>query len=180
MSTRKENMTAKKCVRCKVEKNLSEFNKNLKMKDKHSSWCRECCHTYNHIRLKDPKIHARAKKQWIINDREARKKHPWRRAAANIRARNNYIIKKIDTISDAIVFRWLNIGREGFKLHIESQFEPGMTWQNHGAWEQDHKTPLSKFRDKLLTEEGQKEANHYTNIRPRWHAGNRKKYNKDE
>jgi hypothetical protein len=173
-------MTVKKCVRCKVEKDLSEFNKNSKMKDKHHSWCRECCHTYNHIRLKDPDIYEKSRKQWIINDREAKKKHPWRRAAANIRGRNNYIIKNINTISDSIVFRWLKTNRQNFKRHMESLFEPGMTWQNHGAWEQDHKIALSKFRDKLLTEEGVKEANHYTNIRPRWHDGNRQKYNKDE
>jgi len=56
------------------------------------------------------------------------------------------------------------------KTHIESQFEPWMTWENKGlyngsfdyGWDIDHITPLSsaKSPEEILS------LNHYTNLRP--------------
>ena len=34
---------------------------------------------------------------------------------------------------------------EQLKEHLESQFEPWMTWNNHGKWHLDHITPQSKL-----------------------------------
>jgi hypothetical protein len=39
-------MTTKVCSRCKVEKDLSEFNKHSKYKDGHEYWCRKCVSLY--------------------------------------------------------------------------------------------------------------------------------------
>jgi len=52
------------------------------------------------------------------------------------------------------------------KEHIEKQFEPWMTWQNHGkyGWHVDHIKPLSKFD--LSDPKQFAEASHYTNLRP--------------
>jgi hypothetical protein len=48
----------------------------------------------------------------------------------------------------------------GFKQFIESQFEPGMSWSNHGTlWTVDHIVPL-KFNTP--------EVYRYTNCRPLW------------
>lgn len=62
------------------------------------------------------------------------------------------------------------------KLHLESQFVDGMSWENHGLWHIDHKEPLSKFnlsdRQQLLM------ACHYTNLQPLWAKDNIKKSNK--
>jgi hypothetical protein len=62
-----------------------------------------------------------------------------------------------------------------FKLYIESIFEPGMTWENHGykGWHLEHIKPL--FLYDLLNEEQKKEAGHYTNIRPMWFKGHKLK-----
>lgn len=33
-----------------------------------------------------------------------------------------------------------------FKIHIESTWQPGWTWENHGSvWQVDHKVPVSYF-----------------------------------
>lgn len=52
------------------------------------------------------------------------------------------------------------------RKHIESQFEPWMTWENHGfrSWHIDHIKPLSAFD--LTDPEQVAEACHYTNLQP--------------
>ena len=57
---------------------------------------------------------------------------------------------------------------EELKVHLESQFKEGMTWDNwtHDGWHIDHKKQLSKFD--LTDREQFKEAAHYTNLQPLW------------
>lgn len=63
---------------------------------------------------------------------------------------------------------------EDFKIHIESQFTEGMTWDNYPQWQLDHITPISWAN----TEEEIIALNHYTNFQPLWEGDNRKKSNK--
>lgn len=67
--------------------------------------------------------------------------------------------------------------REQFMDHIESQFEPGMSWDNYGygsdKWNLDHIRPLASFD--LSTLESQKEAFSYKNSRPMWQPENIRK-----
>lgn len=65
-----------------------------------------------------------------------------------------------------------------FKAHIEKQFEPDMTWENMGAWEIDHRTPLSSFN--LVDPFQMKTAFGFNNCRPMWKPDNRKKSDKIE
>jgi hypothetical protein len=52
------------------------------------------------------------------------------------------------------------------KVHLESRFQPGMTWGNQGEWHIDHIWPISKFD---LQDPGQLAmACHYTNLQPLW------------
>jgi hypothetical protein len=59
---------------------------------------------------------------------------------------------------------------EAFREHLESKFEPWMTWENYGlyngefnyGWDIDHITPLSQAN----TVEGIYELNHYENLQP--------------
>lgn len=56
---------------------------------------------------------------------------------------------------------------EFLKNHIESQFVPGMTWDNQGSdWHIDHIVPISHFD--LTTKDGLCAANHFSNLRPLW------------
>lgn len=62
---------------------------------------------------------------------------------------------------------------EEFRVWIEQQFAPGMTWENRAEWELDHKRPLASFD---LNDPAQRaEACRYTNLQPLWRADNRKK-----
>lgn len=61
-----------------------------------------------------------------------------------------------------------------FCNYIESKFLEGMSFENHGKWHLDHKTPLSTAKN---IEESVK-LNHYTNFQPLWAVDNLKKSNK--
>jgi hypothetical protein len=68
----------------------------------------------------------------------------------------------------------LGVDYNSFMNHIESQFMNGMTWENRGEWELDHKIPLSLGK----TEEDIVRLNHYSNFRPLWKLDNRLKSDK--
>lgn len=56
--------------------------------------------------------------------------------------------------------------------HLESQFEPGMNWQNMGrlGWHIDHIIPCAAFD--LNRPDHQRECFHFTNLRPMWEKQN--------
>lgn len=64
------------------------------------------------------------------------------------------------------------------KEHLEKQFKPGMTWENHNfrGWHIDHIIPCSLFD--LSKPKEQKKCFHYTNLQPLWWLDNIKKGNK--
>lgn len=64
---------------------------------------------------------------------------------------------------------------EELRAYIESQWSPGMTWDNHchSGWHIDHKRPLASFD--LTDPEQQARAFHYTNLQPLWKSDNLKK-----
>jgi hypothetical protein len=66
---------------------------------------------------------------------------------------------------------------EEFKLHLESQFDDKMNWENQGTyWHMDHIIPISSTQ----TEEDVYRLNHYTNFQPLYWEDNLKKSNKIE
>lgn len=64
-----------------------------------------------------------------------------------------------------------------FKSHIENQFKPGMTWDNHGihGWHIDHVIPCSRFD--LTDPEHIKRCFHFSNLQPLWAKENLQKSN---
>jgi hypothetical protein len=65
---------------------------------------------------------------------------------------------------------------EELRSHIESLWQPDMTWDNHthDGWHIDHIKPLSS----ATTEEEIYMLNHYTNLQPLWAADNLRKGDK--
>ncbi len=72
-------------------------------------------------------------------------------------------------------------GWQHMRDHIEGQFKSGMTWANHGQgkgkWSLDHIRPISAFD--WWTDEGLKEAFHWSNSQPLWNDEHRAKSNRD-
>ena len=91
----------------------------------------------------------------------------------NLRNRLNIAIKRGYKAGSAV--RDLGCSIADLRIYLESQFEPGMTWQNHNlvGWHIDHIKPLTSFdlsdRKQFL------QACHYTNLRPMWYNDNIRK-----
>jgi hypothetical protein len=63
-----------------------------------------------------------------------------------------------------------------FKLYIENQFQPGMSWDNYGKWHLDHVIPLAYYD--LSSRQEFLEACNYLNIQPLWAKDNLEKRRK--
>lgn len=60
------------------------------------------------------------------------------------------------------------------KVHLEQQFEPGMTWENYGEWHIDHIIPCARFD--LRNPIHQKICFNYRNLQPLWAKDNSSKH----
>jgi hypothetical protein len=59
----------------------------------------------------------------------------------------------------------LGCSLDQLRVHLESQFCHGMTWENHGpVWHIDHIRPCASFD--LLDPVQQRACFHYTNLQP--------------
>jgi len=65
---------------------------------------------------------------------------------------------------------------EYLMLHIARQFQAGMSWENYGLWELDHKQPCASFN--LTIPEQQRICFNWCNIQPLWKTDNRRKSDK--
>lgn len=59
------------------------------------------------------------------------------------------------------------------RKHLETLFQDGMSWDNHGDWHIDHIKPCVAFD--LTDPEQQRECFHYTNLQPLWAEDNLQK-----
>jgi hypothetical protein len=95
------------------------------------------------------------------------------RVAKNLRARLRKVLNGRQKVGSAV--RDLGCTIETFRTHIESQFQPGMTWQNWGeSWHLDHVYPLSRAD---LTDRHQLTAvANWRNYQPLWLVENSSKH----
>lgn len=139
-------------------------------------------------RMRTPRRRAYAQRyatEWRVNnaehirqynrDRQARLliEDPQYRLRLALRTRLNRAINGSYRTGSAV--RDLGCSIAEFKVYVEAQFEPGMSWDNwsRNGWHLDHIKPLAGFD---LTDRAQfLEACHYTNIRPMWGDENRKR-----
>lgn len=74
--------------------------------------------------------------------------------------------------------RDLGCSLEELKAHLESKFQPGMSWENWNStgWHIDHIISLSKFN--LTNREDLLKACHFSNLQPMWALENLRKGSK--
>ena len=91
-----------------------------------------------------------------------------------IRGRSTKAIKRRGWDKDSKTAKYLGCDWECARVHLENQFRPGMTWENHGfyGWHIDHIVPLAsaKTLDDLIP------LLHYTNLQPLWAEENLRKW----
>jgi hypothetical protein len=100
----------------------------------------------------------------------------WQKNAAKIRSKLYKAVKK--SIASKEFLEFIGCPVDYLMDHLESQFEPGMTWKNYGEWHVDHIRPMCSFN--MLNTEEQKECSHFTNLRPLWAKDNIKKSLEDK
>ena len=84
----------------------------------------------------------------------------------NLRRRLHHALKGEN--KSASITKLIGCSLEELKKHLESQFKPGMSWDNYGYynWHIDHIKPCVRFD--LSKPEEQYKCFHYTNLRPLW------------
>jgi hypothetical protein len=92
------------------------------------------------------------------------------RSASIIRSRIKRALKGHAKSGSALTYLGCSI--EHARKHIERQFLPGMTWENHSlrGWHIDHVRPIATFD--LADEDQRRQAFHYTNLQPLWAVDN--------
>lgn len=104
---------------------------------------------------------------------KAYRKNPLMRLRINLSSRIRKKLLILNSIKNAKTVDFIGCSITDFKLHIEKQFEVGMTWENYAwdTWHLDHITPCAK----ASTAEELRQLFHFTNFRPMWGPDNMKK-----
>jgi hypothetical protein len=127
-----------------------------------------------------------AKKMQRLNERFKYKTNINYKLAKSLRARLGLEIRKMKQTLDIELHKTTSaielLGCSIFdlKIHLESQFKEGMSWENHGhgenCWHIDHILPCASFD--LTDIEQQKKCFHYSNLQPLWQTENLSKSDK--
>lgn len=123
----------------------------------------------NKIKRKEnnPEKYRKVYSKW---DTEKRKNDPLYKFKKNFSNKLRKSLKNYGFKKTGKTITILGISYKDFREHLESQFEPWMTWDNYGlyngdfnyGWDIDHIIPTSSAH----TEEELYRLNHYTNLRP--------------
>lgn len=143
--------------------------------------CSECGRTKAREQYRsDPAKYIARRIRWRSANREKvnayRRGHQKRKLATDprfalelrIRGTINEALKKGGYTKKSKASDILGCTWDEFKVHIERQFLPGMSWENRYRWHIDHIVPLSKASsiEDLLA------LNHVSNLRPIWSKDN--------
>ena len=113
------------------------------------------------------------------NERREYKKNKWKtdigyRTRSNLNRRLNYALKSQNIRKTTHTMCLIGCSINFLKKHFESQFLPGMAWDNYGygggKWCVDHIKPCVAFD--LIDPEQQKECFNYKNLQPLWNKDN--------
>ena len=139
-----------RCCKCEKVKTRDEFSGDQTKYTGLSYICRQCESTRERERCAtDP--HYKIKKNLRSRFRHALK-----------RSKDGKAVKCGHTLD------MLGCSMDFFIKHIEEQFEPGMSWSNHGfsGFHIDHVIPCASFD--LTDPEQQKKCFHFSNMQPMW------------
>jgi len=155
--------------------------KNPEWLERHKEYMRQYQRKWRKDNPVYSKKHREQMRGWYQKNgkrvREIRYSKLHERIAAMLRSRINQALRaKAKKSAHTIELVGTTVVR--LKEHLEKQFKPGMTWENHGlrGWHCDHIKPIASFD--LTDPEEQKKAFHYTNLQPLWAKENLQKSSK--
>lgn len=172
----------KGCSRCGESRELSEFSPSKQNKDGLASVCKPCRREMGKIywannssRLKLRRAHKRetngdALREWFRKNSQHQKRTnvQWKLRGI-LRTRLYQALRRNSRTGHTIEL--LGCSTLQLKAHLENQFRPGMTWENHGpVWHIDHRRPCASFD--FSDPAQQRECFHFTNLQPLFAAEN--------
>lgn len=171
----------KTCSKCLISKSLDQFFIMSRSSDRRGSQCKSCAKDYynsNKEAREKYRLKWRSDNKIKINESiKRRRKHDIQfRLSGILRHRIGKIIKRNQRSGSSI--KDLGCTLEFLKEYLESQFKPGMSWENYGrgGWHIDHIRPLNSFD--LSKREDFLKACNYTNLQPLWEEDNMRKGDK--
>ncbi len=158
----------KTCTKCCEHKSRDRFFRRANARDGLYGWCKDCFCEYQKENRKRPESREKYRRYRREYERKRRANDPLYAEAGRMMARVRDAFrhagkKKIKRTEQMLGCTW---GQ--FQEHIESQFQPGMTWSNRSEWHIDHTIPLSHAE----TVDDLERLAHYTNCKPMWAAEN--------
>jgi hypothetical protein len=190
-----ENAGLKKCCTCKTvkPKTIEYFNRSTYKPSGFKSTCKLCDAEYQVERnriLKESGV-EKPKSKPLTEAQKAKgraNRKIWRakqklidplfKIRKNLSRCIQQALKKMGHRKSSRTSEILGCSMDDFKKHLESLFQPGMTWENYGKgsdkWNIDHHYPQSAAK----TKEEVLKLNHYTNLRPMWEPENLDKFDK--
>lgn len=132
---------------------------------------------HNYIK-KDKQKKDKKKRIYIRNDKLL--SDIQRKIRHNMRSLLWSKIKKRNINKNNKTFNILGYTPDELKAHLESKFQPGMSWDNYGqfGWHIDHIIPDSWFKYDSIEDEDFKKSWSLDNLQPLWAQDNHSKSNK--
>ena len=130
----------------------------------------------NKVKAHDEKYRKTDKRKKYVSDymRNRKNQDPIFKLTNNIRKQMCSALR--GTRKSAKTLELIGCDIIGLKVHLESQFKDGMTWDNYGEWHVDHIIPCASFD---FSEKGEQErCFHYSNLQPLWAGENQSKGSK--
>lgn len=158
------------CPKCLLSASEVDFYKDLSKSDKLSSWCKICIQNKSSKYIKENRE--------LYNQKRSNRKRTDINFKLSCSLRNRLHSALKNNYKSGSAVRDLGCSIPELKEHLESQFKPGMTWENWSrtGWHIDHIRPLSRFdltdRNQLL------KVCHFGNLQPLWAEENFSKSNK--
>ena len=177
------------CNNCKVYLSFSKFNFCKKCKNNLRYTCSDCeklaykryVKTKSYIEYLNlnrenknkynRELYQRSKDRINKRIRDKRRENPLYGLAYTLRSNISNKLRKFLSLSkERKTYDILGCTSEEFAKHIESKFEPWMTWENRGlyngelnyGWDLDHIVPICSAK----TDEDVYKLNHYSNFQP--------------
>lgn len=164
----------KTCSQCKITKIFNDFYKGGKItndvkypgqdaryKDGYRSKCKECFKSNkNKYQQKNIKKFHKYLRNYV---KIKRKINPIFRLKLDLRTRLSQFLKGKGLKKNKKTIQIIGCTWEELKIHIETQFKEGMTWENQGnIWQLDHIIPLGLAK----TIDDAYKYSHYSNLKP--------------
>jgi hypothetical protein len=176
------------CKKCGEEKELNRDNFTpIKQRNSLSGECRVCCYKRQGTKEAKEKTRQRNKKPEVIERRKERAREYRSCPAVRLRHNVSSCIRKALRSNQGgklggSILDHLPYSIAELKEHLESQFQPGMSWKNWGKgadkWNIDHIYPHSKLPYDSMDHPNFQKAWTLSNLRPLWEVENRAKGDK--